>query len=81
MERAEPFFFHHPERFQPAALLTSGGQWLLTSRHQPYHLIEENPMFGLDAIALARIQFAFTISFHILFPAINIGLESYLAVL
>lgn len=38
-------------------------------------------MFGLDAVELARIQFAFTISFHIIFPAITIGLASYLAVL
>ena len=33
------------------------------------------------ALLLARIQFAFTISFHILFPAFTIGLASYLAVL
>ena len=38
-------------------------------------------MFGLAALDLARIQFAFTMSFHILFPAITIGLASYLAVL
>ncbi|MDO6706512.1 cytochrome ubiquinol oxidase subunit I [Photobacterium sp. 1_MG-2023] len=38
-------------------------------------------MFGLDAFMLARIQFAFTVSFHIIFPAITIGLASYLAVL
>lgn len=38
-------------------------------------------MFGLDALELARIQFAFTVSFHIIFPAITIGLASYLAVL
>lgn len=38
-------------------------------------------MFGLEALDLARIQFAFTVSFHILFPAITIGLASYLAVL
>lgn len=38
-------------------------------------------MFGLEAIDLARIQFAFTVSFHIIFPAITIGLASYLAVL
>lgn len=38
-------------------------------------------MFGLDAFHLARIQFAFTVSFHIIFPAITIGLASYLAVL
>ncbi len=36
---------------------------------------------GLDAIILARIQFAFTVSFHFLFPAFTIGLASYLAVL
>lgn len=36
---------------------------------------------GFDAIMLARIQFAFTIAFHFLFPAFTIGLASYLAVL
>ena len=35
----------------------------------------------LDALMLSRIQFGFTISFHIIFPAITIGLASYLAVL
>lgn len=38
-------------------------------------------MFGLAALDLARFQFAFTMSFHILFPAITIGLASYLMVL
>src|SRR6266700_2879139 len=38
-------------------------------------------MFGLTALELARIQFGFTISFHIIFPAVTIGLASYLAVL
>ncbi len=38
-------------------------------------------MPNLDALLLARIQFGFTISFHIIFPAITIGLASYLAVL
>jgi cytochrome d ubiquinol oxidase subunit I len=38
-------------------------------------------MFGLTALELARIQFGFTISFHIIFPAITIGLASYLVVL
>ena len=38
-------------------------------------------MFVFDAFHLARIQFAFTVSFHIIFPAITIGLASYLAVL
>ncbi|MCX8515590.1 MAG: cytochrome ubiquinol oxidase subunit I [Alphaproteobacteria bacterium] len=34
-----------------------------------------------DPLLLARIQFAFTVSFHIVFPAMSIGLASYLAVL
>jgi cytochrome bd ubiquinol oxidase subunit I len=34
-----------------------------------------------DPVFLARIQFAFTISFHIIFPAFTIGLASWLAVL
>jgi cytochrome d ubiquinol oxidase subunit I len=33
------------------------------------------------ALLLARAQFAFTISFHFIFPAFTIGLASYLAVL
>ena len=34
-----------------------------------------------DALHLARAQFAFTMSFHFVFPAFSIGLASYLAVL
>ena len=36
---------------------------------------------GYSAELLARVQFAFTISFHIIFPAFSIGLASFLAVL
>ena len=36
---------------------------------------------AFDAVLLARLQFAFTMSFHIVFPAFTIGLASYLAVL
>ena len=36
---------------------------------------------GWDAVVLARAQFAFTMSFHIVFPAFSIGLASFLAVL
>ena len=35
----------------------------------------------MSALELARIQFGFTVSFHIIFPAISIGLASYLLVL
>jgi cytochrome d ubiquinol oxidase subunit I len=34
-----------------------------------------------DALLLSRLQFAFTIGFHIIFPAFTIGLASFLAVL
>jgi len=36
---------------------------------------------GLDALLLSRLQFAFTIGWHIVFPSFTIGLASYLAVL
>ncbi len=35
----------------------------------------------LDAVLIARIQFAFTISFHIIFPSFTIGLASFIATL
>src|SRR5918997_4004491 len=35
----------------------------------------------LDALLLSRLQFAFTIAWHIIFPAFTIGLASFLAVL
>ena len=34
-----------------------------------------------DALLLARIQFAFTISFHIIFPSFTIGLAAFIATL
>ncbi|MBN15295.1 MAG: cytochrome ubiquinol oxidase subunit I [Pelagibacterium sp.] len=37
--------------------------------------------YGQTAELLARIQFAFTVSFHFIFPAFSIGTASYLAVL
>ncbi len=37
--------------------------------------------FAMDAFHLARAQFAFTVAFHIIFPAFSIGLASFLAVL
>ncbi|ODS75657.1 MAG: cytochrome D ubiquinol oxidase subunit I [Bordetella sp. SCN 67-23] len=38
-------------------------------------------MLSFTALDIARIQFGFTITFHIVFPAITIGLASYLAIL
>lgn len=36
---------------------------------------------AFTALDLARLQFAFTVSFHIVFPALSIGLASFIAVL
>ena len=41
----------------------------------------DTAFYNLTAETLARMQFAFTVSFHIIFPAFSIGLASYLAVL
>tara|TARA_R110000824_G_scaffold118960_18_gene272550 strand:- start:80134 stop:81531 length:1398 start_codon:yes stop_codon:yes gene_type:complete len=38
-------------------------------------------MPALDAEILARLQFAFTVSFHILFPTLTIGLAGFLLIL
>jgi cytochrome bd ubiquinol oxidase subunit I len=38
-------------------------------------------MIDHTALLLARLQFAFTISLHFIFPTFSIGLASYLAVL
>jgi cytochrome bd-type quinol oxidase subunit 1 len=33
----------------------------------------------LDPVLLSRIQFAFVVSFHIIFPAFTIGMAAWLA--
>lgn len=38
-------------------------------------------MLDIEPILLSRIQFAFVISFHIIFPALTIGLSAWLAVI
>lgn len=42
---------------------------------------ESTTMHGITALDLARVQFGFTVSFHIIFPAITIGMASFLAIL
>ena len=36
---------------------------------------------NVDALLLARWQFGFTVAFHIVFPAMTIGLAAFLVVL
>ena len=43
--------------------------------------LPDSTFLGFTALELARMQFGFTIAFHIIFPSISIGLASYLAVL
>src|ERR1700737_3959471 len=38
-------------------------------------------IMDFDPVLLARLQFAFTISFHIIFPTFTIGLSAYIATL
>lgn len=44
-------------------------------------MLENTLLSNLDPLILARIQFAFTIAFHIMFPAFTIGLASWLVTL
>src|SRR5437870_5047136 len=44
-------------------------------------MVLEHRIMDLDAVLLARLQFAFTIIFHIIFPAFTIGLSAYIATL
>lgn len=44
-------------------------------------MYQEGITMTIDTEILSRIQFAFTISFHILFPAFSIGLATFLAVM
>src|SRR5258708_9752217 len=36
---------------------------------------------ALDAVLLARLQFAFTVTLHIIFPSFTIGLSAFIATL
>jgi cytochrome d ubiquinol oxidase subunit I len=44
-------------------------------------MTEAANLMDLDAVLLARIQFAFTVSFHIIFPSFTIGLAAFIATL
>jgi len=44
-------------------------------------MLAEHCIMDLDAVLLARLQFAFTIIFHIIFPTFTIGLSAYIATL
>ena len=62
-------------QYSTGRLLLAGGA------SGPAPLLNPRKTAMLDALLLARIQFAFTVSFHFVFPAFSIGLASYLMVL
>ena len=41
----------------------------------------ESPAVELDALLLSRLQFAWVVAWHILLPAVTVGLASFIAVL
>ena len=67
--------------FRAAQLLDGGGE---RGQNAPRRTIK-NAMAGdpmeIDAVLLSRLQFAFTISFHIIFPSFTIGLAAFIATL
>src|SRR6516165_12447249 len=46
---------------------------------RPERTIRAAPAMEFDPVFLSRLQFAFVISFHIIFPAFTIGLAAWLA--
>src|SRR4051812_21540714 len=69
-----------PQRVKGAALFTRRGSSLRWG-DVIFHAKAPAMADGDLALLLARAQFAFTISFHFIFPAFTIGVASYLAVL
>ena len=65
----------------PIGIVQNRREQPLIAQHSFHFFMSDFFVFPLDAVMLARIQFAFTISFHIIFPAFTIGLASWLAVL
>ena len=51
-----------------------------TPRRASHRLLGTEAM-DFDPVLLARLQFAFTIAFHIIFPSFTIGLSAYIATL
>src|ERR1700693_648798 len=75
----ESWLTHTPQdrnaRRPPTSILTSCAPSGLHGQ------IGHHIMFSTDVLSIARIQFAFTVSLHIIFPALSIGLSSFIAVL
>ena len=91
----DPQFVARPHRLQPAQLAAAaddvvalksavlivsirGGEPAVTP--EGIGPVKEMSM-DATALLLSRIQFAFTVSFHIIFPAFTIGLAAWLTVL
>jgi cytochrome bd-type quinol oxidase subunit 1 len=78
-----PIFHGSPNSLPlPDIQLSSGARYATPRQHllaQP--AAGETKVTSLTALFLSRLQFAFTVSFHIIFPSFSIGLAAWLAVL
>src|SRR5260370_32470096 len=76
------FLLHHHRRIRPSICHCGAGPF---RSHLCHYLLRIYRLRGrpmkLDPSVLARIQFAFTVSFHIMFPTMSIGLASFLTVM
>src|SRR5260370_21818232 len=80
--RGHRFLLHHHRRIRASICHCGAGPFC--SRRCPYVFCiywRGDRAMKLDPSILARIQFAFTVSFHIIFPTMSIGLASFLAVI
>jgi cytochrome d ubiquinol oxidase subunit I len=82
MRRWGHFLFHDYRRLWIAV----GDRWsgpcnFDRARHHEARSERQRSIMTLDAAILARVQFAFTVSFHIIFPTISIGLAMFLTVM
>jgi hypothetical protein len=73
----------HPEEGDELGEVSKAHRDAVAGCGGPARRLEVMPVRGgrmtLDALMLSRIQFGFTIAFHIIFPAFTIGLASWLA--
>src|SRR5260370_2073762 len=76
------FLQHHHRRIRASICHCGAGPFCSHRSHYLFRIYwrRGRPM-KLDPSVLARIQFAFTVSFHIMFPTMSIGLASFLALI
>src|ERR1700722_3144354 len=59
---------------------SSGLEAPASNRFRAFSL-RRNPTMTLDTVTLSRLQFAFTIAYHIMWPAYSIGIARFIVLL